>query len=71
MKKIYISYREQDFLNSIGDGVLRIFLSLDEIKTANALVKRGALARGVMPNRQNYTYFYKPAEAENLLEVSE
>lgn len=63
-----INEEEKKFLISIGvDGVLRIFLSTEEIKMANKLVKRGLLERGQMTNRQKYTYFYLNGEVNSTL----
>lgn len=54
-----LSSEDREFLLSIGlDGILRKFLSSDEIKKLNKLYKLGLVEKGIFPDRfQNVMYY--------------
>lgn len=50
------------------DGVLRILLSTDEIKSANKLVKKGLINKGVSDAKNGTTMFYINPKGEQYLQ---
>lgn len=60
LMEIYLSH---------GNGVLRKFLSKDEIKLCNQLTKSGFLVKGKSDEKNGSVAFYITKKGENLLET--
>lgn len=59
---------EKDFLLEIGtDGILRKFLSSNNIKFANKLVKKGLLTKGTTPDKHSSVMYYLDSFIERRL----
>lgn len=54
-----LSSEDREFLLSIGmDGILRKFLSSDEIKKLNKFHKLGLIEKGIFPDKNNNVMYY-------------
>jgi hypothetical protein len=53
-----LSNDEKRFLENFSDGLLRILMSKEEIKIANALVKKKTLYKGTSDDKQKTVAFF-------------
>lgn len=62
---VFLEYLHSQINN---DGVLRIFLSSDEIKIANKLVKKGLIDKGISDAKNGTTIFFINRKGQQCLQ---